>query len=105
MLPDFTITPLSGPPIYWEHLGMRDTPEYAARWQRRLKWYSQQGVLPEEDGGGPNDILVWTSDEHGVDEPEWRALAQRVIGAAAIRQARPAPSKKTAARPRNPERP
>ncbi|MYX01744.1 ATP-dependent exoDNAse (exonuclease V), alpha subunit, helicase superfamily I [Streptomyces sp. PgraA7] len=105
VLPDFTITPLSGPPIYWEHLGMLDNPEYAARWQRRLKWYAQQGVLPEEDGGGPNGILVWTSDEHGVDEPEWQALAQRVIGAAAIRRARPAPSKKTAARPRNPERP
>nr|WP_281364892.1 AAA family ATPase [Streptomyces typhae] len=105
VLPDFTITPLSGPVIFWEHLGMLDNPRYAAKWQRRLKWYAEQGVLPEEDGGGPNGILVWTSDEHGVNEPEWRALAQRVIGAAAIRRARPTAVKRTAARPSNPGRP
>ncbi|MGV4885610.1 AAA family ATPase [Streptomyces viridosporus] len=99
VLPDFTITPLSGPPVFWEHLGMLDNPEYAARWQQRLKWYAEQGVLPEKDGGGPNGILVWTSDEHGVNEPEWRTLAQRVVAAAAIRRPRPGAAKKTAARP------
>ncbi|MFD5777709.1 AAA family ATPase [Streptomyces fungicidicus] len=102
VLPDFTITPLSGPPVLWEHLGMLDDPEYAARWRQRLKWYAGQGVLPEKDGGGPNGTLVWTSDEHGVNEPEWRALAQRVVGTVSIRRARPMAVKKTAARPERP---
>ncbi|MEU9349586.1 hypothetical protein AB0D65_00840 [Streptomyces griseoloalbus] len=38
---------------------------HATRRQQRLKWYAERGVLPEEDGGGPNGILVRTSDERG----------------------------------------
>ncbi|MHB9854795.1 hypothetical protein ACSYGO_36880 [Streptomyces krungchingensis] len=83
---------------------MFDNAEYATRWQRRLKWYAEQDVLPPADGGGRNGVLVWTSDEHGVNEPEWRALAQLILRATAIRRPRPVPTKQTAAtRPRPPE--
>ncbi|MFB6604309.1 ATP-dependent RecD-like DNA helicase [Streptomyces noursei] len=99
VLPDFTITQLTGPTVYWEHLGMLDRPDYATRWQRRLQWYADQGVLPAKAGGGPNGVLFWTSDEHGVDVPEWRAAAQAVIGTCTVLRPGPTPKKITARRP------
>ena len=39
-LPDFTIVS-SGKTTFWEHLGVLDNPDYAARWQRKLLWYQK----------------------------------------------------------------
>jgi hypothetical protein len=100
VLPDFTITPLTGPVVYWEHLGMLDRPDYAAGWLRRLKWYADQGVLPADTGGGPKGVLFWTSDEHGVDVPAWREAARAVVGNAAVPRPKPIPKKITARRPK-----
>lgn len=79
-LPDFTINAADGRTIFWEHLGMLENPEYAAAWDRKREWYSSEGILPVEDGGGPNGMLMWTNDLQGVDKPAWREHAQSVIG-------------------------
>ena len=79
-LPDFTINAPDGRTIYWEHLGLLNTPAYAAGWERKKLWYRSQGILPHDEGGGPSGTLVWTDDRAGVDVPAWTALAHRVIG-------------------------
>ncbi|MEU2004571.1 ATP-binding domain-containing protein [Rhodococcus sp. NPDC019627] len=79
--PDFTIVTTTGRRIVWEHLGMLDDPQYAVNWEAKKKWYRANGVLPIQDGGGPEGALVWTDDRGGVDVPAWRQLAQHVLGA------------------------
>jgi hypothetical protein len=56
--PDFTIVDPAGEPIVWEHLGMLDRPGYRASWERRQRWYLENGFTlgtnlftSEEDGG------------------------------------------------------
>jgi hypothetical protein len=62
--PDFTIEDAgSGRNYYWEHCGMLHVPSYRRRWEAKLEWYKANGVLPYEDGGGPNGTLVITRDE------------------------------------------
>jgi exodeoxyribonuclease V alpha subunit len=52
-LPDFTVQ-YEGETWYWEHLGMLNTPSYAADWQRKQTWYEQNGytsrVLTSDNG-------------------------------------------------------
>jgi hypothetical protein len=81
-LPDFVIDTLAGERIYWEHLGMMNNPRYAAKWQRKKSWYAENGILPAEEGGGPEGTLIWTDDRAGVDEPGWRQLAAETLGTA-----------------------
>ena len=62
--PDFTISDdTTGTKIYWEHLGMLHRPSYRRNWEKKLKWYRSNGVLPREEGGGPNGTLVTTQDD------------------------------------------
>lgn len=52
--PDFTIEdPATGVTFYWEHCGMLTDPDYRSRWEQKLRWYRENGVLPSEDGGRP----------------------------------------------------
>lgn len=61
--PDFTIDdPESGLKFYWEHCGMLNDPFYKSRWERKLDWYKANEILPLEDGGGCNGILIVTRD-------------------------------------------
>nr|WP_030500194.1 AAA family ATPase [Micromonospora purpureochromogenes] len=78
--PDFTITGSDGRPVYWEHLGMLDNPHDENAWEGKRAWYREQGVLPQEEGGGPKGMLVWTDDRDGVDVPAWTDLARSVLG-------------------------
>jgi hypothetical protein len=77
--PDFTIVAPQRT-IYWEHLGMLQNPSYVASWERKKEWYSNGGVLPFEEGGGPNGTLLCTDDLHGVEVDAWTNLAREVIG-------------------------
>ena len=62
-LPDFTITDdTTGTSYYWEHLGMLQRPSYRRQWQRKLAWYKSHGILPHDEGGGPNGALIVTQD-------------------------------------------
>ncbi len=64
--PDFTIADHArGVTFYWEHLGLLDDPRYRARWERKRAEYLAAGILPWQDGGGPEGTLIETSDDPG----------------------------------------
>ena len=81
--PDFTIVDDdSGRTFYWEHLGMLDDPEYAARWARKLAEYRRAGILPhDEKVAGPNGTLIVSRDEPGggLDSMRIARLIDEVI--------------------------
>ena len=61
--PDFTIEDeISGLTVYWEHLGMLDQTKYQQRWVAKLSWYRANGILPAEEGGGPEGTLITTTE-------------------------------------------
>jgi hypothetical protein len=61
--PDFTIEDeISGRTVYWEHLGMLEREDYRRSWENKLSWYRANGVLPAEEGVGPNGLLVTTRE-------------------------------------------
>jgi len=83
-LPDFTITRLGQPPVYWEHLGKLDQHGYRADWDAKRHWYSTHGILPWLDGGGPAGTLVWSTERigsKGIDSQKIEARAREVFGA------------------------
>ncbi|SNS77142.1 UvrD-like helicase C-terminal domain-containing protein [Asanoa hainanensis] len=57
--PDFTIVDPAGDPIVWEHLGMLDRPGYRASWERRQRWY-------EENGFTLGTNLFTSAEDNGV---------------------------------------
>jgi ATP-dependent exoDNAse (exonuclease V) alpha subunit len=62
--PDFTIEDAeSGQVFYWEHCGMLHVPTYKRRWDQKLSWYKDHGILPHEEGGGEKGTLIITRDE------------------------------------------
>lgn len=63
-LPDFTIeNEDTGEVYYWEHCGMLFDDEYARRWKEKYQWYVDNEILPFENGGGKNGILIVTEDK------------------------------------------
>ena len=80
--PDFTIEDAeSGRKYYWEHCGMLIDPQYRQRWERKLAWYCEHGILRYEDGGGPNGTLIVTHDteQGGISSKEIDDLIKDVI--------------------------
>ncbi|HET6145565.1 MAG TPA: AAA family ATPase [Candidatus Acidoferrales bacterium] len=76
--PDFTIDDeISGRVVFWEHLGMLERADYKRSWEKKLAWYRSNGVLPAEEGAGPNGMLVTTTESSsaGFDS----AAVQNVI--------------------------
>lgn len=62
-LPDFTIlSEYSNKIYYWEHCGMMHDSEYVSRWEDKYQWYRENEILPIEEGGGKNGILITTYD-------------------------------------------
>lgn len=86
VLPDFTISASDGRTVYWEHAGMLDLPDYARKWELKKAWYADNGILPHEQGGGPNGTLMWTDDLHGADAHAWLALASEILQVAPATQ-------------------
>ena len=79
--PDFTIEDeFSGRMVYWEHLGMLDRSEYRNAWMKKLEWYRGNGVLPVDDGGDGEAVLVFTTDyaESGLDMVQVNKLITEV---------------------------
>lgn len=80
--PDFTIEDAdTGNIYYWEHLGMMFDPAYRERWQRKLQWYQAQGILPYEQGGGPNGTIITSqdSDQGGIDSEAIENLIKQIL--------------------------
>ncbi len=81
--PDFTIEDdETGATVYIEHLGLLHDPVYRTRWDVKLEWYRNMGILPEEEGGGENGTLVTTRDDKGggIDSNEIETVIKRVLG-------------------------
>lgn len=79
--PDFVVDDAeTGRFVIIEHLGMLDLPDYRRRWERKLSWYREQGVLPFAEGGGPRGMLVTTTEGPGLDVPTIRATIAGVFG-------------------------
>jgi hypothetical protein len=82
-LPDFTIEDQAmGRTILWEHCGMLADEGYRERWQKKLLWYRENGVLPMEEGGGERGMLVVTEDDErgGIDGRRIDELIQELFG-------------------------
>lgn len=69
--PDFTIEDAdTGETWFWEHLGMLGDVEYDRKWIAKLAWYRNNGVLPDEEGGGPAGTLLTTTETEGIDRAQ-----------------------------------
>jgi len=71
----------TGLQIIWEHLGMMRNPDYKARWDKKLKWYREQDILPFEYGGGSEGTLIITQDDErgGIQSNEIEKLLDDVL--------------------------
>lgn len=81
-LPDFTIEDAAiGRTILWEHCGMIFDDGYRERWEKKLRWYRENGVLPIEEGGGERATLVVTYDDEkgGINGQVIDALIERLF--------------------------
>lgn len=78
--PDFTIDDAeTGRRVLIEHLGMLDKPDYAERWERKLKWYRAAGVRPHDEDAAAV-ALVTTSEQGGFDAAAVRAKLSAAFG-------------------------
>jgi hypothetical protein len=80
--PDFTIEDAeSGRKFYWEHCGMLIDLNYRKRWDKKQKWYRDNGILPWQEGGGSYGTLIVTedSDKGGISSKEIEDIIRRVI--------------------------
>lgn len=81
--PDFTINDAdSGNNYYWEHLGMLVDEEYKKDWEKKQKWYKENGILPLENGGGENGFLITSMDDSsgGIDSTDIAAKVKIIKG-------------------------
>jgi hypothetical protein len=73
-LPDFTVS-YEGETWYWEHLGMLSVPSYAEAWERKRRWYEENGyvdrVVTSEDA--PDGSIDATAIE--------QTARKRILGA------------------------
>jgi ATP-dependent exoDNAse (exonuclease V) alpha subunit len=79
--PDFTIEDdETGITYYWEHCGMLGNKSYRERWERKLRWYRTNDILPDEEGGGNRGTLVVTTDTAagGIDAAQIQELITRL---------------------------
>ena len=80
--PDFVVEDDdTGTMYYWEHLGMLGDASYKRRWQEKEQWYHDNGILPHEEGGGPNGTLIATRDDPkgGIDSSYINRLIEEVF--------------------------
>jgi len=70
-LPDFTIE-YEGEEFYWEHLGMLEDPEYRKDWEKKERWYKENGYY---------DRLIVSQDgpDGRIDSQEIKELAKKRI--------------------------
>jgi len=48
---------------YWEHLGLLGDAGYRARWEKKRAEYLAAGIRSNDEGGGPEGILIETRDD------------------------------------------
>lgn len=80
--PDFTFEDDETGVIYYlEHLGMLRDPRYKERWQRKLNWYRTYGIIPWDEGGGPEGTLITTEDDEkgGIKEDKIERKIREIL--------------------------
>ena len=81
--PDFTIEDAeTGINYYWEHCGRLQVPSYRRRWEEKVEWYREHGILSHEEGGGEQGTLVVSRDESNgsIDSAAIAEIIHDVIG-------------------------
>lgn len=81
--PDFTIEDeISGRTFYWEHLGMLARDDYRQSWEKKLRWYRSNGILPLGEAKFGDPALVTTTDsaESGLDLMQVKKLIATICG-------------------------
>ena len=70
-LPDFTVS-YEGDTYYWEHLGMLSVASYKEAWDRKRRWYEDNGFL---------DFVITSEDglDGSIDAAEIERIARRRI--------------------------
>ncbi len=77
--PDFTIEDAdTGITWYWEHLGMLGNLEYDEKWKAKLKWYRENGIILDQEGGGENGTLLTSSEREGIDHDQIARLIRKI---------------------------
>lgn len=71
----------SGMQYYWEHLGLLANPEYKRRWEKKMSWYREQGIVPYDEGGGEDGTLIVSNDDEkgGIKVNEIERLLDDLI--------------------------
>ena len=80
--PDFLIEDDdSGKIYYWEHLGMCMNKGYRQNWKRKVQWYRKNDILPHNEGGGQNGILLTSKDtkKGGINSEEINDLIKIIL--------------------------
>lgn len=71
--PDFAFTDPSGELILWEHLGMLHLDDYRESWERKQKWYHDNGFVDGET------LFTTVDDERGgLDSTSIQAVAETI---------------------------
>jgi hypothetical protein len=81
--PDFTVEDAeSGITYLWEHCGLLNDESYLRRWESKLAWYREQGVLPREEGTGSRATLIITKDtpKGGIKSQEIHSIIKEIWG-------------------------
>jgi hypothetical protein len=77
--PDFTIEDAdTGTTWFWEHLGMLGDAEYERKWKAKLEWYRHNGIVSDDEGGGPNGTLITSTEMEGIDHSQITRLITKV---------------------------
>jgi ATP-dependent exoDNAse (exonuclease V) alpha subunit len=82
--PDFTIEDAdTGETYYWEHLGMLNKASYRRKWEQKLQWYKENGIIPRGTGAGesPSGTLIITKDgaNGSISSAEIEALVDELL--------------------------
>ncbi len=70
-LPDFTFM-INSTEFYWEHLGMLSVDSYKKSWDRKLRWYKENGYYPQL-------IISQDGEDGSIDSQEIDRLVEQRI--------------------------
>ena len=78
--PDFTVEDVvDGTFIVIEHLGLLSQENYRRKWDVKLQWYRDNGILMPEEGDGTRGVLITTNEVSGINSAELDAKLSEVF--------------------------
>lgn len=51
---------------------------YDSKWKLKLEWYRDNGVVLDEEGGGPNGTLITSTEREGIDYDQIARLIKKI---------------------------